>query len=107
MDIEQDSPEEVRKGEKENLLVIQMERKLWVRKGGKDEVDTDGEPDVSIPTCWIGRVGRADEGFDGACENRQWREVWLYWDTALLSPFLKKEETVFSQKNIVESGKSV
>jgi len=67
--------------------------------------DVGGEPTVSIPVTFIAVVGRSDaagglETPEGLC----FREVWLYWDTALLLPFLEKDAVVFKTENVVRTG---
>ena len=67
--------------------------------------DVEGEPTVSIPVTFIAVVGRSDaaagqETPEGLC----FREVWLYWDTALLLPFLEKDAVVFKTENVVRTG---
>ena len=75
-------------------------RNLWMAGD-----DVEGEPTVSIPVTFIAVVGKSDgsagqETPEGLC----FKEVWLYWDTALLLPFLEKDAVVFKTKNVVRAG---
>jgi hypothetical protein len=74
-------------------LDIQMTRKLWIKGQPYDEAT----PTVSIPVFWSCSIGLAEtpEGFDGL----QMKECWIYWDTALLEPFLSKDTVVFRKEN--------
>jgi hypothetical protein len=83
-------------------IYLQGMRDLWMLGG-----DVEGEPSVSIPVTFIAVVGRSDGGTGGTetPEGLCFREVWLYWDTALLLPFLEKDAVVFKTENVVRAGK--
>jgi len=78
-------------------------RNLWL-------VGEEGEePTVSIPVTFIAVVGKSGGGVgeqqtpEGLC----FKEVWIYWDTALLLPFLAKDAVVFRTKNVLREGEGV
>ena len=73
-------------------VYCQNVRNLWML-GSEGE-----EPDVRIPVTMIAIVGRSGTP-DGLC----FREVWLYWDTALLEPFLVKDAVVFRRENVLRA----
>jgi hypothetical protein len=83
-------------------IYYQGTRNLWVL--GADE---GGEPTVSIPMTFIAVVGKSDAGGQETPEGLCFREVWLYWDTALLLPFLEKDAVVFKTENVVRAGGEV
>ena len=58
--------------------------------------------EVSAPTFWVCRIFAMDD--EHAFEGLQFKEGWLYWDTALLAPFLSKDAIAFQTKNVVEEG---
>lgn len=66
--------------------------------------DAEGEPTVSIPVTFIAVVGRSDAVEQATPEGLCFREVWLYWDTALLLPYLEKDAVVFKTKNVARTG---
>ena len=70
-------------------------RNIWM-KG-----NTTASPDVSIPVHVTFLIGPAEspEGFNGL----QFKEAFIFWDTALLIPFLKPEAVVFQTKNPYET----
>jgi hypothetical protein len=63
-------------------IYAQNVRNLWLL-GNKG-----AEPDVRIPVTMIAIVG--ESGSEKTLERLHFKEVWLYWDTALLSPFLER-----------------
>jgi hypothetical protein len=74
-------------------------RNLWVL--GANE---GGEPSVSIPVTFIAIIGKSESRHGRETpESLCFREVWLYWDTALLLPFLEKDAVVFKTKNVLRS----
>lgn len=77
-------------------LISQNVRNIWMPDNETDH------PSVSIPISWICRIGPADE--TGTVNGLQYKEVWLYWDTALLASFLPQDAVVFQSKNILEMG---
>ena len=77
-----------------SLLFVQMVRNIWMPE---NKTDT---PEVSAPTFWVCRMGSADH--EKAFEGLHFKEVWLYWDTALLAPFLPKDAIAFKTRNVVE-----
>ncbi|KAJ5126431.1 hypothetical protein N7448_005733 [Penicillium atrosanguineum] len=77
-------------------LISQNVRNIWMLDNETDQ------PSVSIPMSWICRIGPADEM--GTANGLQYKEVWLYWDTALLAPFLPQDAVAFQAKNILEKG---
>ena len=91
---------ELHKEEGTTQIYLQGMRNLWMAGD-----DVEGEPTVSIPVTFIAVVGKSDgsagqETPEGLC----FKEVWLYWDTALLLPFLEKDAVVFKTKNVVRAG---
>lgn len=79
--------------------MVQMTRNIWVGER------TEGEPDVSAPAFWVARIGKADEGCEEAFLGLHFKEVWLYWDTMLLAPFMGKDAVVFRSENVVAEKK--
>jgi hypothetical protein len=82
-------------------IYLQGMRNLWIVGD-----DVGGEPSVSIPVTFIAVVGKSDgtRGLEETPEGLCFREVWLYWDTALLLPFLEKDAVVFKTENVVSAG---
>ncbi|KAJ5317074.1 hypothetical protein PENANT_c029G05446 [Penicillium antarcticum] len=74
-------------------IISQNTRNIWL-PGNSTE-----EPTVSIPLSWISRIGPADLG--DAVDGLHFKEVWLYWDTALLAQYLPKEAVVFQTQNVL------
>ncbi|KAH8695379.1 hypothetical protein BGW36DRAFT_462978 [Talaromyces proteolyticus] len=74
-------------------IMSQSHRNIWLSGNSTDK------PSVSIPLCFVCRIGPADD--PRAISGLQYKEVWLYWDTALLSPFLPEDAIVFRTKNIL------
>ncbi|KAE8361669.1 hypothetical protein BDV27DRAFT_147623 [Aspergillus caelatus] len=74
-------------------LISQNVRNIWMPGNETDQ------PSVSIPMSWICQIGPADE--PGTVNGLQYKEVWLYWDTALLAPFLPEDAVAFQTKNIL------
>jgi len=77
-----------------SLVMLRMVRNVWVLG------NTGEEPNVSAPTFWVCKIGPAD--YADAHEGLQFKEVWLYWDTMLLAPFMGKDAVAFKTKNILE-----
>ncbi|KAB8236522.1 hypothetical protein BDV23DRAFT_168779 [Aspergillus alliaceus] len=75
-------------------ILSQNVRHIWMPD------NTTDSPSVSIPLSWICRIGPADMG--GTLNGLQYKEVWLYWDTALLTPFLPSDAVVFKTNNILQ-----
>ena len=57
------------------------------------------DPTVSIPMALIAIIGRENDG--KSPKGLQFKEVWLYWDTALLSKYLPQDAVVFQTENIL------
>jgi len=76
-----------------SIVMVQMVRNLWMLG------NTSENPGVSPPTFWLCTISPADhlDAFNGL----QFKEVWLYWDTMLLVPFIK-DAVAFQGKNILE-----
>jgi len=87
---------EIERDDGTTQIYSQNIRNLWLL-GNKDE-----EPDVSIPVTMIGIIG--DSGSEQTPEGLHFKEVWLYWDTALLAPFLAKDAVVFRTENVLHAG---
>jgi len=92
---------EIEQDDGESLLMVRMVRNVWVEGGN----GVDGEADVSAPAFWVARIGKADEGCEDAFLGLHFKEVWLYWDTMLLAPFMDKDAVVFKTKNVVVEEK--
>ncbi|OJI88620.1 hypothetical protein ASPTUDRAFT_196156 [Aspergillus tubingensis CBS 134.48] len=60
--------------------------------------DTE-EPTVAIPLSWISTIGPANSA--DALDGLQFKEVWLYWDTAILAKYLPRKAVVFQEQNIL------
>jgi hypothetical protein len=86
---------EIERDDGSSQVYCQNVRNLWML-GSEGE-----EPDVRIPVTMIAIVGRS--GSEGTPEGLCFREVWLYWDTALLSPFLAKDAVVFRRENVLRA----
>jgi hypothetical protein len=85
-------------------IYLQGMRNLWMLGD-----DVEGEPRVSIPVTFIAVVGKSDAAAAAGQETPEglcFREVWLYWDTALLLPFLGKDAVVFKTENVVRTGEA-
>ena len=87
---------EIKQDDDSSLLFVQMVRNVWTLGNKADK------PEVSAPTFWVCRIFTADD--EHAFGGLQFKEVWLYWDTALLAPFLPKDAIAFQTKNVVEGG---
>src|SRR6201996_4520289 len=72
---------DIKQDDGSSVVMVQMVRNLWVLG------NTGEKPDVRAPTFWLCTIGPADhpDAFNGL----QYKEVWLYWDTMLLKPFMK------------------
>jgi hypothetical protein len=79
----------------ETWIFIQMTRHAWV-KGSTGE-----KPDASIPLMWVGRVGETDR--EDAHDGQQHLEVWFYWDTNLLRPFMDENAVTFQSQNVLKA----
>jgi hypothetical protein len=77
-------------------IMSQWTRNIWL-PGNNTE-----EPTVSIPLSWICTIGSADSAND--LDGLNFKEVWLYWDTALLGKYLPKEAVVFQTHNILHKA---
>jgi hypothetical protein len=84
---------EIERDDGTSQIYTQNVRNLWLL-GNMSE-----EPTVSIPVTMIAVIGKS--GRAETPEGLHFKEVWLYWDTALLLPFLEKEAVVFKTKNVV------
>ncbi|KAJ9616792.1 hypothetical protein H2200_000511 [Cladophialophora chaetospira] len=82
-------------GAESSFLTVQMKRNIWL-PGNTSDV-----PDVSAPMAFFCRTGPGDD--PQAVGGLQMTEVWIYWDTALLAPFLSQDAVVFRTKNPFES----
>ncbi|KAM0490244.1 hypothetical protein ACHAP8_011781 [Fusarium lateritium] len=87
---------EVERDDGTSQIYTQNVRNLWLR-GNKGD-----KPTVSIPVTMIAIIGKS--GSDETAEGMHFKEVWLYWDTALLLPYLPKEAVVFKTKNVVRTN---
>ncbi|KAH8822098.1 hypothetical protein F5884DRAFT_111021 [Xylogone sp. PMI_703] len=74
------------------FLSAQIRRNMWMLGNGKNE-----SADVCAPFALLGKLGIGDhpDAFNGL----QFKEVWIYWDTALLAPFMSKDAVVFRTDN--------
>lgn len=86
---------EIERDDGTSQIYAQNLRNLWL-------LGNEGEkPDVSIPVTMIAIVGKSGDG--KTPEGLHFKEVWLYWDTALLSPFLAKDAVVFKTENVLRA----
>jgi hypothetical protein len=86
---------EIERDDGTSQIYAQNVRNLWL-------LENKGEkPDVSIPVTMIAIVG--ESGSEETPEGLQFKEVWLYWDTALLLPFLAKDAVVFKTENVLRA----
>ena len=74
-------------------LLIQMTRNIWLPG------NTSDKPEVSAPLGWKSYIGPADDV--NAVGGLQFKEVWMYWDTHLLAPFMKKDAIALQNRNVV------
>jgi hypothetical protein len=88
-------PVEIERDDGTSQIYAQNVRNLWLL-GNKDDA-----PDVRIPVTMIAIIGRS--GSERTPEELRFKEVWLYWDTALLSPFLAKDAVVFKTENVLRA----
>lgn len=86
---------EIERDDETNQIYAQNVRNLWLL-GNKGE-----EPEVRIPVTMIAIVG--ESGSEQTPEGLHFKEVWLYWDTALLSPFFAKDAVVFKTENVLRA----
>lgn len=87
---------EIERDDGTSQIYTQNIRNLWLR-GNKER-----EPTVSIPVTMIAIIGKSND--KKTPEGLHFKEVWLYWDTALLLPFLPKEAVVFKAENILHAN---
>jgi hypothetical protein len=76
--------------------MTQWTRNIWVPGNNAEE------PTVSAPLSWICTIGPADSA--DAVDGLNFKEVWLYWDTALLMKHLPKEAVVFQTQNVLHEA---
>lgn len=74
-------------------LVCQAIRHIWA-KG-----DESHEPTVSVPLSMIAVISYNKE--PRTVEGMQFKEVWLYWDTYKLLPYLAPDLVVFCPTNVI------
>ena len=74
-------------------LLVHMVRNIWLPG------NTSDNPEVSAPAFWRCFIGPGDD--EAAYRGLQYKEVWLYWDTYLLAPFMKKGAVALQNRNIV------
>jgi hypothetical protein len=86
---------EIERDDGTSQIYTQNVRNLWVL-GNKAE-----KPDASIPVTMIAIIGKS--GSERTPEGLHFKEVWLYWDTALLAPLLAKDAVVFKTENILHA----
>lgn len=84
---------EIKHDDGRSELLIQMVRNIWL-PGNKTD-----KPEVSAPTFWRSLIGPGDD--EAAFGGLQYKEVWLYWDTHLLAPYMKKDAVALQNKNVV------
>jgi hypothetical protein len=87
---------EIERDDNTSQIYTQNIRNLWLH-GNKEK-----EPTVSIPVTIIAIIGKSND--EKTPEGLYFKEVWLYWDTALLLPFLPKEAMVFKAENILHAN---
>jgi hypothetical protein len=87
---------EVKNEDGTTTIMTQWTRNIWL--SGNDTA----EPTVSIPLSWVSIIGPAD--FADAVDGLNYKEVWLYWDTALLMKHLPQEAVVFQTQNILHKA---
>jgi hypothetical protein len=87
---------EVKNDDGTTTIMTQWTRNIWL-PGNNTE-----EPTVSVPLSWISIIGPAD--LADAVDGLNFREVWLYWDTALLAKYLPKEAVVFQTHNVLHKA---
>jgi hypothetical protein len=85
---------EIKNDDGTTTILSQWTRNIWLPG------NTTEEPTVSIPLSWISRVGSAE--YADAVDGLSFKEVWLYWDTALLAQYLPKEAVVFQTQNVLQ-----
>ncbi|EXK43412.1 hypothetical protein FOMG_06027 [Fusarium oxysporum f. sp. melonis 26406] len=90
---------EIERDDGTSQIYTQNIRNLWLR-GNKES-----KPTVSIPVTMIAIIGKS--GSDETPEGLHFKEVWLYWDTALLLPHLPKDAVVFKTKNVLHGDKDL
>ncbi|OGE47606.1 hypothetical protein PENARI_c040G06723 [Penicillium arizonense] len=75
-------------------LVSQITRHIWPPGNESDK------PSVSVPLSMVCNIG--PNNAPGTVGGLQFNEVWLYWDTYLLQPYLPADSVVFSSKNLFD-----
>ncbi|KAG7420075.1 hypothetical protein ACKAV7_003959 [Fusarium commune] len=88
---------EIEHDDETSQIYTQNIRNLWLRG------DKGSKPTVSIPITMIAIIGKS--GSDETPEGLHFKEVWLYWDTALLLPHLPKDAVVFKTENVLHGDK--
>ena len=86
---------EIERDDGTSQIYAQNVRNLWLL-GNKDDA-----PDVRILVTMVAIIGRS--GSDRTPEELRFKEVWLYWDTALLSPFLAEDAAAFKTENVLRA----
>lgn len=89
---------EIEEDDGTHTLLLRIMRNIWMHGNGSDI------PDVSAPTFWHCKIGPADVDYPDALMGIQYKEVWIYWDTMLLAPFISKDAVAFKTKNVVENN---
>lgn len=74
-------------------LVCQAVRQIWAKD------NRNHEPTVSVPLSMIAIISHNNE--PRTVQGMQFKEVWLYWDTYKLLPYLAPDLVVFSPINII------
>ena len=100
---------EVQQGDGSLMLFMQGIRNIWLPGNETDK------PEMSAPMFWVSRIGAINDDVDdqtgrveekeGEGEKLRFKEVWLYWDTNLLAPFMTKDAIAFKTENVVEKEK--
>lgn len=83
---------EIEHEDESSELLIQTVRNIWLPGNRTDK------PEVSAPTFLKCLIGAGDD--EAAFGGLQFHEVWLYWDTHLLAPFLK-DAVALQNRNVV------
>lgn len=94
---------EIDVGDGKYTLYLQAIRQLWLKTKG----EADGrEPDVNVPSFVMLVVGADTELASDVSEEDRLRilDMWLYWDTGMLTGLVPEDATLFKTKNIFEDG---
>lgn len=78
---------EIRSDDGTSQIFSQNVRNIWLPGNNTDT------PSVSVPMSFVCRIGPAD--VPDTVEALQFKEVWLYWDTKMLEPYLQRDAVVF------------